>query len=132
LIALAAGRRLRGQRLAVSAPFHCSLMATAAAELGRVLEHVRFPDPAFPVVTSVDARVVRGGGELGAPLVRQGAAPVRWEETVQARPAFALPVAREVGPGRVLTGLMRRISPGLPAIPVGDAAGVARAREALA
>jgi len=122
----------RAQRLAVSAPFHCALMAPAAEGLARHLETLQFQAPRIPVVTSVDARPITGAGELRGLLVRQVTAPVRWEETARALAAGGATVALEVGPGRVLSGLFRRIAPGLTAIPAGDVAGIAKAREALA
>jgi [acyl-carrier-protein] S-malonyltransferase len=136
LLGLAGARRLRGQRLPVSAPFHCPLMAPAGAGLRDYLASVRFREPRFPVVTSVDARPVRGAAELPELLVRQVTAPVRWEETMRAVAEIAgrtgATLALETGPGRVLTGLAKRIVPGLVALPAGDVEGIGRAREALA
>jgi len=121
----------RAQRLTVSAPFHCALMAPAADGLARYLQTVRFEAPRVPVVTSVDARLVTGAGELRDLLVRQVTAPVRWEETARTL-ATGATLALEVGPGRVLSGLFRRIVPALATVPAGDVAGIAKAREALA
>jgi [acyl-carrier-protein] S-malonyltransferase len=132
LLALATARRVRAQRLAVSAPFHCALMAPAAAGLARHLEAVRFAAPRLPVWTSVEARPVTGTAELPDLLVRQVTSPVRWEETVRGMVALGATVALETGPGRVLTALLKRTLPTLPAIAAGDAAGIARAREMLA
>jgi [acyl-carrier-protein] S-malonyltransferase len=132
VIAAAAARRVRAQRLAVSAPFHCPLMQPAADGLRPVLAGLRCADPVVPVVTSVEARTVRTAAEVPALLERQVTGPVRWEETVRALAALEPALALEVGPGRTLTGLMRRIVPGLPCLPVGDLDGVAKAREALA
>jgi [acyl-carrier-protein] S-malonyltransferase len=132
LVALAPARRARVRRLAVSAPFHCPLMAPAAAGLASYLANVTFRDPAVPVWTSVEARPVVGAAELRDLLVRQVTAPVRWEATVRGVAALGAAAALEVGPGRVLVGLLRRIVPGLPGIPVGDVEGVERARGALA
>jgi len=129
---LASAKRARVQRLAVSAPFHCALMAPAAAGLGRFLAGVSFRTPAVPVVTSVAARVVTSAAELPSLLVRQLTVPVRWEETVRALARFGAKIALEVGPGRVLSGLMKRIEPALVGVPVGDLDGIARARELLA
>jgi [acyl-carrier-protein] S-malonyltransferase len=132
LVALAASRKARAQLLAVSAPFHCPLMRPAAAGLARHLASVEFREPAIPVVTTVDARPVRGAGELSDLLVRQVAAPVRWEETVGTLAGLGATLVLETGPGRVLTGLVKRIVPSVVAIPAGDVEGIARAREALA
>jgi [acyl-carrier-protein] S-malonyltransferase len=132
LVAAAAGRRIRAQRLAVSAPFHCALMAPAAEGLARHLDGVTFHEPALPVVTSVEARAVRGAADVRELLVRQVTAPVRWEDTVQALVALAPTVAVETGPGRVLAGLMKRIVPTLPVVGAGEPDGIERMRQALA
>jgi [acyl-carrier-protein] S-malonyltransferase len=132
LVALAAARGGRSQRLAVSAPFHCPLMAPAADALARHLASVRLRDPRLPVVTSVEARVVRGGGELRDLLVRQVTAPVRWEETMRVLAGLGAKVVLETGPGRVLTGLARRIVPGVTAVSAGAAGDIETVREALA
>ena len=132
LLALAADRRLRAQRLQVSAPFHCALMAPAAAGLARHLGQVHFTEPRVPVWTSVEARPVAGAAELPALLVRQVTSPVRWEETVRGMAGLGATVALETGPGRVLTGLLKRTVATLPGVPAGDLAGIEKAREMLA
>lgn len=132
LVALAGARRAKVQRLRVSAPFHCSLMAPAAAGLEGVLAPVRFRAPSVPVVSSVEARPIAAAAEIPRLLVKQVTAPVRWEETMRALACLAPPVALEVGPGRVLAGLGRRIVANLPVVSVEDVGGVERAREALA
>lgn len=131
LVALAGARRAHVRRLAVSAPFHCPLMAPAAAGLARYLAAVTFRDPVLPVWTSVEARPVAGAAELPDLLVRQVTAPVRWEATVRGVAALGATAALEFGPGHVLIGLLRRIVPGLPGIAVGDVGGIERAREVL-
>ena len=132
LVALAGARKARAQLLAVSAPFHCPLMVPAADGLARHLAGVTFREPRVPVVTSVDARPVRGAAELRELLVRQVTAPVRWEETVHAVAALGATITLEVGPGRVLSGLVKRIAPALATLPAGDVEGIERARGALA
>jgi len=132
LVALAAARRFRAQRLAVSAPFHCALMAPAAAGLARHLEGVAFSAPRVPVWTSVEARPVSGADELTDLLVRQVTSPVRWEETVLGMAGIGATVALETGPGRVLTGLLKRTVATLPCVPAGDLAGIEKAREMMA
>jgi [acyl-carrier-protein] S-malonyltransferase len=131
LVALAGERGARVQRLDVSAPFHCRLMRPAADGLAAFLEQVTFRDPRIPVVTSVEGRPVRDAEDAAALLVTQVTAPVRWAETMAAVRSFTPPLALEVGPGRVLTGLARRLSPGLPCHPVGDRTAVDRAVQAL-
>ena len=132
VVAAAAARRIRAQKLAVSAPFHCALMQPAADALRPLLASLRCMEPAFPIVTSVDARRVAAASEVPELLVRQVTAPVRWGETVGVLGTFGAELALELGPGRTLTGLMKRIAPDLAGIAVGDVEGVTKAREALA
>jgi [acyl-carrier-protein] S-malonyltransferase len=132
VVAAAAKQRVRAQKLAVSAPFHCALMQPAADALRPVLATLRYAEPAFPVVTSVDARPVTSAAEVPDLLARQVTSPVRWEETAGALAAFDADLALEVGPGRTLTGLLKRILPKLAGLAIGDVEGLAKAREALA
>ncbi|MCA1615593.1 MAG: ACP S-malonyltransferase [Acidobacteria bacterium] len=119
-------------RLKVSAPFHSALMMPAQERLAEDLARLDFADPRVPVVTNADARLVRSGVEARESLVRQVSSPVRWSE------AIALLAGREgvgtfveVGPGKVLAGLLRQIAPGARAASVGDRAGLEAARELL-
>jgi [acyl-carrier-protein] S-malonyltransferase len=132
VVAAAAGRRVRAQKLAVSAPFHCPLMEPAAEGLRPVLARIAFAEPVIPVVTSVEARRIASASEVPGLLARQVTAPVRWEDTVRELARTGATIAFEVGPGRTLSGLMKRIVPELRCIPTGDVEGVAAAREALA
>ena len=132
LMELASAQKARVQALEVSAPFHCPLMAPAAEGLARHLRAVTFRDPALPVLTSVEARRVRDAADAHELLVRQVTAPVRWEETMRALATTGAGLALEVGPGRVLCGLLRRSVPGLKGMAAGDVDGIRRAREALA
>jgi [acyl-carrier-protein] S-malonyltransferase len=132
VIAAATARRVRAQKLAVSAPFHCPLMQPAAEALRPVLDALTFAEPRIPVVTSVEARRIESAREVRGLLSRQVTAPVRWEDTARALAASGAGLAIEVGPGRTLTGLMKRIVPGLPCVGAGDVEGLRAAREALA
>jgi [acyl-carrier-protein] S-malonyltransferase len=132
LVALVGEHGARAQRLPVSGPFHSPLMAPAGADLARFVRGLDFRTPKLAVVTSVEARPVHGAAELPDLLIRQLTAPVRWEETVRRLAALGATLALETGPGRVLSGLARRIAPSLVAIPAGDVQGIERAREALA
>jgi len=98
--------------LPVSAPFHCALMAPAAERLAGELEGVAVADPRIPVVRNVDGGVTRRGGEVKPALLRQVANPVRWTECVQQLAQQGATSFVEVGPGRVLTGLLKRIVDG--------------------
>jgi [acyl-carrier-protein] S-malonyltransferase len=121
LCALVGARKGRAQRLAVSAPFHCALMAPAAAGLERWLSGVALAPPGLPVWTSVEARPIRDADDVRRLLVRQVTAPVRWEDTVRGIAGTGATLALEVGPGRTLTGLLRRVAPALEGRPAGDA-----------
>jgi len=122
----AAGRlaRERGARrvlpLNVSAPFHCALMEPAARRLEPLLAELPFVDAACPVWTNVDARPETRGEALRSALIRQVAAPVRWEETVRGLGAAGHTEFLEVGPGTVLAGLVRRTLPEAHVRPAGD------------
>jgi len=96
--------------LAVSAPFHCELMAPAAEKLALELARVRFADPDPPVVTNVDAEPNRDGSRVAGLLEAQVTAPVRFSESVLRMQALGVKKMLEVGPGRVLTGLVGRIA----------------------
>src|SRR5204862_5754680 len=95
--------------LAVSAPFHCALMAPARERLSPLLEAARFSDASVPVITNVDARRQTRGSALRDALARQVDAPVRWVESVRALAAEGVDRGIEIGPGNVLAGLVRRI-----------------------
>lgn len=101
----------RGIRLPVSAPFHCALMMPAQERLARDLQALAFGDPAFPLVNNVDALPVRTGDECRDGLVRQVSAAVRWQETVERLAREGVTRFVEVGPGSVLSGLVKKILP---------------------
>ena len=103
------GGAKRAVSLPVSAPFHCSLMKPAADRLRVVLDGLTFNDPAVPVYTNVDAAPVEQGEAACRALVRQVASPVRWQELAGAMFDSGIETFVELGPGRVLSGLMRRI-----------------------
>ena len=117
--------------LPVSAPFHSSLMAPAADRLAGELADVPVSDPALPVVRNVDAGVTRSASDVKPFLLQQVASPVRWTDCVQRLHAEGATVFVEVGPGRVLTGLVRRILDGVRGHSVEDAAGLDKALEAI-
>jgi [acyl-carrier-protein] S-malonyltransferase len=101
--------------LAVSAPFHCSLMAAVADEFDAELARHEFADPAVPVLSAVDADWVRTGAGARALLRRQLTGPVRWVQTLRRAAQAGPDTLIEVGPGRVLTGFAKRTTPDLPA-----------------
>jgi [acyl-carrier-protein] S-malonyltransferase len=107
----AAGAK-RTVMLQVSAPFHCKLMQPAQERLATDLEAVSFRDPAFPVACNVDARLLTRRADILDCLIRQVTGPVRWVECIQLLIAHGATHFVEVGPGKVLTGLMRQIDRG--------------------
>lgn len=96
--------------LQVSAPFHSSLMASAASRLQPELEKVTIEDPQIPVVANVNARYVRTAAEVREALVRQVSGAVLWEQCVQRLIDDGYRIFVEVGPGQVLTGLIKKIN----------------------
>jgi len=107
--------------LPVSAPFHCALMEPAAERLRPVLEALAIAAPRIPIVTNVDAREAVNSEEVRAALARQVASPVRWVESIERLAATGITEARELGPGAVLAGLVRRIRKDLAVVSVGKA-----------
>lgn len=99
--------------LPVSAPFHCALMKPAAERLAAALETVKVSPLALPVVTNVEAQPNRDAGRVKQLLVQQVTGSVRWEESVRALGELGVTRAIELGPGRVLSGLIKRIAPGI-------------------
>jgi [acyl-carrier-protein] S-malonyltransferase len=118
--------------LPVSAPFHCALMAPAAEGLAGELARVSVGDPAIPVVRNVDGGVTRAAADVVPFLLRQVASPVRWTDCVQRLAAEGATAFVEVGPGRVLAGLTRRIVEDATIAAVEDPAGLDKALAALA
>jgi [acyl-carrier-protein] S-malonyltransferase len=106
--AKAAGAK-RAIRLPVSAPFHCSLLEPAGRRLAADFENIRFAELSVPLVTNVGADLVTTGAAARDALLRQVPAPVRWEESVRKLIALGCDTLIEVGPGKVLTGLLRQI-----------------------
>jgi len=131
-VALAAERGgKKSVMLPVSAPFHCALMAPAAEKLRPALEAIAVADPAIPVVRNVDAGVTRTAAEVKPFLLRQVASPVRWTDCVRRLAAEGATTFVEVGPGRVLTALLRRIVDGARGLSVEDPAGLEKALAAI-
>ena len=121
----------RSVLLPVSAPFHCRLMAPAAERLDAILAGVRAADPEPPVVRNVDAGLTTRAADVRPFLVRQVTAPVRWTDCVARMALEGCRTFLEVGPGKVLTGLLRRIDGALAGIAVEDVAGLDKALAAL-
>jgi [acyl-carrier-protein] S-malonyltransferase len=126
----AAGAK-RVMALPVSAPFHCALMEPAAARLRPVLEALPFREPAVPLVNNVDAQPVRSAAECREGLLRQVAGAVRWQQSVERLAAEGVTTFVEVGPGSVLTGLVKKIAKDARTLNVEDPASLEKALAAL-
>jgi [acyl-carrier-protein] S-malonyltransferase len=129
---LVAERQGKAIPLKVSAPFHCSLMAPAAAKLAACLETVTIAPLAFPVLANVDARPNLEARRVKELLVQQIDHPVRWEETVRAMAESGVTHILEIGPGKVLAGLVRRIAKEIEVFPIGNVEGIENAAKLLA
>jgi [acyl-carrier-protein] S-malonyltransferase len=103
----------RALDLPVSAPFHCQLMHPAAEGLRKILEGVAVYPFSVGVVTNVEADVNSDASRVKSLLIEQAVQPVRWEESIRALERFGCTRIWEIGPGKVLKGLIRRISPAL-------------------
>lgn len=110
--------------LPVSAPFHCSLMKPAAGRLGQRLAELPLSAPKIPVVNNADVACLSDPQQIREALVRQAASPVRWVETIQAMAAQGVSHVYECGPGKVLSGLVRRCAGGLIGGAMADLAGI--------
>jgi [acyl-carrier-protein] S-malonyltransferase len=99
----------RAVLLQVSAPFHCPLMKPAGERLEKALEGIPLGDLKAPVVTNVEAEINRSKEKVKPLLVAQVSSPVRWEESILKMIGEGIERMLEIGPGRVLTGLMKRI-----------------------
>ena len=117
--------------LPVSAPFHCAMMAPAQHQLASYLEQVNFHDPHIPIVCNADARVEHRRAESRDALIRQVTGAVRWVECVQTLVTQGATHFIEVGPGRVLSGLMRQIDRNQKALNVEDIASLEKTLTAL-
>jgi [acyl-carrier-protein] S-malonyltransferase len=128
-LAKAAGAK-RVIALAVSAPFHCSLMTPAAERLAPLLRALPVQEPRIPVVANVDAEPRRRAADSIDALIRQVASPVRWEDVVKRLLAEGVRTFVELGPGTVLSGLVKKVDRTVTMMNVEDPGGLA-ALEAL-
>ena len=103
----------RALMLPVSAPFHCSLMRPAADALAVALERIDIRCPRIPLINNVDVEALSSAEGVRQSLIRQVAAPVRWVETMNAFERLGVSLVFECGPGKVLSGLVKRCSPNL-------------------
>ena len=131
-----AAARTRGAKravmLPVSAPFHSMLMRPAAERLAAYLAKVAVDSPVVTVLHNVDASAAQTPDAIRGALAAQAASPVRWVETIRAFAAQGVTHIVECGPGKVLTGLTKRIAPDLTALPLNDEDAIAAAIAATA
>jgi len=95
--------------LKVAGAFHSEIMRPAAEKLSEAIDDIRFKDPRLCVVSNVDGKLYRGASEIKGKLLAQLVSPVRWQQCIELLLAEGTEGCYEVGPGRVLAGLMRRI-----------------------
>jgi [acyl-carrier-protein] S-malonyltransferase len=122
----------RAVMLHVSAPFHCALMQPAQDALAADLKTITFNDPAYPVAANVDARLLTSRTEVSDCLIRQVTGSVRWVECIHLLIAQGATHFIEVGPGKVLSGLMRQIDRTQKTSHVEDSASLEKTLAALA
>ena len=118
--------------LPVSAPFHCSLMKPAQDRLAADLAALAFNKPSCPLICNVDASPVVDGEKSRDALIRQVTGSVKWDQSVRVLIERGVETFFEVGPGKVLFGLMRQIDRSKKCLPVGDEASLQKALEQLA
>ena len=119
---LVSARKGKAIPLNVSAPFHCALMAPAARVVEDKLASVAISALAFPIVANVDAQPNQDASQVKDRLVRQVDGAVRWEESVRFMFEHGVTQALEIGPGKVLAGLSKRVAKELKVLSVGDPA----------
>jgi len=110
----------RAVRLAVSGPFHSSLMQPVSEKLALELENINFSEPEIPVVTNVSGTYLREAEKIKEALVQQVCSSVQWEESIKNMTAQGVDTFIEVGPGKVLSGLIKKISKNVQILHVED------------
>jgi [acyl-carrier-protein] S-malonyltransferase len=122
----------RAMMLPVSAPFHSMLMRPAAEQLASRLARVAIDSPSLPVIHNYDVASATTPDAIRAALAAQAASPVRWVETIRAFASRGVTHIVECGPGKVLTGLAKRIAPEIEALPLNDGDAISAAIAATA
>jgi [acyl-carrier-protein] S-malonyltransferase len=122
----------KAKTLPVSAPFHCSLMKPAQDRLATDLTSLPFGTPKVPVACNVDAAIVNDADSSRDALIRQVTGSVKWEQSIRLLIREGVRVFIEVGPGKVLWGLMRQIDRGPTSLYVGDEASLQKTMEQFA
>lgn len=120
-----AGKRGKAIQLKVSAPFHCGLMDPAAREIDEELKKIRFRKPRFPVIANFTGAPVYNAEDIHALLVSQVSGAVQWQKCVEKMGTAGVTHVIEFGPGKVLTGLVRRIVKPMKILAIGNKKGIA-------
>src|SRR5215813_12229966 len=122
----------RAMKLNVSAPFHCAMMKPAQDRLAADLDKLQFNDLQTPLITNVDAQAINTGDKARESLVRQVSQPVRWLESVEFLISQGVKTFVEIGPGKVLSGLVRQIDRSVQCVNVEDETSLRAAQATLA
>jgi [acyl-carrier-protein] S-malonyltransferase len=117
--------------LAVSAPSHCTLMAEASNRLASLLDTIEFSDPVMPLVNNADAILLSNAEKIKSSLIKQLSRPLLWEDSIRRIVDGGIDTFVEVGPGKVLSGLIKRIEPSARLFNVEDAESLERTAEAV-
>jgi [acyl-carrier-protein] S-malonyltransferase len=117
--------------LAVSAPSHCTLMAEASNRLALLLDTIEFQEPAVPVVNNADAIFLTNSEKIKVSLVKQLSRPLLWEDSIRRIVSGGIDIFVEVGPGKVLSGLIKRIEPSVKLFNVEDMESLNRTVETI-
>lgn len=131
MVDLKAAGAKRALPLPVSAPFHSSLMKPAADRLAERLASLDMRAPQIPLVNNIDVQIQSDVTQIKEALVRQAYGPVRWVECMQAIQSQGVKAVIECGPGKVLTGMSKRILPDLPCAALFDPASLSEVKEVL-
>jgi [acyl-carrier-protein] S-malonyltransferase len=118
--------------LAVSAPSHCTLMAEASNRLAALLDTIEFSDPGMPIVNNADAIFLTNAEKIKSSLIKQLSRPLLWEDSIRRIVAGGIDTFVEVGPGKILSGLIKRIEPSARLFNVEDVESLNRTVEAVA
>jgi [acyl-carrier-protein] S-malonyltransferase len=130
-VAVKAAGAKRALMLPVSAPFHSSLLEPAAQRLSQYMARISFHSPRIPVINNVDVAALSEPAAIRHALARQACNPVRWVEVIRAMARAGVTDIVECGPGKVLSGLTRRIEPALQSHAVASPESLAQTLEAL-
>lgn len=122
----------RALKLPVSAPFHCAMLVGAGEKLAKELENVEISDMLIPVITNVTADYVKSKDDIKPLLIKQVSSSVRWEQTIRRMIEDGVDTFIEVGPGKALSGFVKKISKDVKVFNVEDVASLEKTLEGLA